>query len=366
MAGLVGAKRHRARQAVERGVLAGRQRLLDQGDAELGFVLRPDLDFAFPSEGREIDIKTVGLRDHGIAYRDIGTEAPFDAIALGDSFTFCDDAPTSSCWVRHLGELTGLSFATLGVNGYSNLAESRLLAKVGPDLAPRLVLVGFFPNDFKDNLHFDNWTRSGTDDYWTWMRRKRRSDLSEKLARNSFIYRLVDAARRYGKRQTFEHNEDGIEFVFRADGWWKTVLANPGQTPGFKLSERAFREMKSTADEIGAELVVLLFPFKEQVYWDIARRYTRDGDKLELADIDAPVDAVKRSLEAAGIDYCDLAPDMRAEARKNRQLYLRVGAHWNDEGNRVAADSIAACLTRKGLVGEQPGHAPSDTTAPKA
>ena len=78
------------------------------------------------------------------------------------------------------------------------------------------------------------------------------------------------------------------------------------------------------------------------------------------------MDAVKRSLDAAGIDYCDLAPDMRAEAKKNRQLYLRIGAHWNDEGNRVAADSIAACLADKGLTGEQPGRAPSDTATPAA
>ena len=53
--------------------------------------------------------------------------------------------------------------------------------------------MGFFPNDFKDNLHFHNWTKSGSKDYWTWMRRKRRSDLSEFLAEHSVLYRLFDA-----------------------------------------------------------------------------------------------------------------------------------------------------------------------------
>ena len=120
---------------------------------------------------------------------------------------------------------SGLSIADLGVNGYSNLAEARVLEKVGKTLKPKLVLVGFFPNDFKDNVHFRNWSRSGTDDYWTWMRRQRRSDSSDWLAQNSFLYRLFDAARRYGPRSTAEYKEGNLNFVFRADDWWQGVVA---------------------------------------------------------------------------------------------------------------------------------------------
>jgi hypothetical protein len=352
-------------QAVQR-IYAARNSWEDmmRGDREIGFVLRPGLDLDFPSEGREIHITTKALPGFDIGFRDIGTKPPYDMIAVGDSFTFCDDAPVQSCWVRHLADRTGTSVATLGVNGYSNLAEERLLAKVGPSLKPRITLIGFFPNDFKDNLHFENWTQSGTDDYWTWMRRKRRSDLSETLARNSFIYRLVDAARRYGKRDTFEYNENGINFVFRADGWWKTVLQSPGGTPGFKLAEKAFADMSQTTAKMGSKLVILLFPFKEQVYWDIARRYSNGGDRLTQADVDAPLDALKSSLEQAGIRYCDLLPDLRASADEGKQLYLRVGAHWNDAGNSVAADSIARCLTHYGLL--EPHDGLTERTPPHA
>jgi hypothetical protein len=322
-----------------------------RGDPELGFVLKPGLDLRFPSEGREIELRTVEFAGHDIGFRDIGTDAPYDAIALGDSFTFCDDAPAQSCWVRVLSDMTGMSIATLGVNGYSNLAEARLFAKVGPQLAPRVVLVGFFQNDFKDNLHFHNWTQSDTDDYWTWMRRKRRSDVSEFLARNSFLYRLFDAARRYGKRDTYEYKQDGLEFVFRADGWWRTVLDQPGDTPGFHLTVDAFRQMKATAAAIDTQLVVLLFPFKEQVYWNIARQYQIGGDEIEQEDMDAPLHAVRTALQAEGIRYCDLTDDLRARALEGRQLYLKVGAHWTDDGNRAAAESIARCLGDLGIAG---------------
>ena len=321
-----------------------------RGDSELGFVLLPDLEMEFPSEDRTVAIRTAALDGFDIGYRQIGTSAPYDALALGDSFTFCDDSTAEDCWVRRLADLTGLSIATLGVNGYSNLAEARLLKKVGPSVSPKLVLVGFFPNDFKDNLHFRNWTESDSDDYWTWQQQKRRSDTSDFLATHSFLYRLIDAARRYGKRETYEHNEGGLEFIFRADSWWKTVLENPGATPGYHLTETAFGEMKRTAAELETKLVVLFFPFKEQVYWDIARRYTRDGDEISLEDIDAPVTAVMNFLDGENIDYCNLAPDLRSAAAGGaEQLYLKAGAHWTAAGNAEAAKSIAACLARLGI-----------------
>lgn len=321
-----------------------------RGDRELGFVLKPDLDLSFPSEGRSIAIRTVDLGVDGIGHRDVGTKAPYQAVALGDSFTFCDDTMAETCWVKLLSDRTGVSFANVGVNGYSTLAEARMLEKIGPKLSPRLVLVGFFPNDFKDNVHFYNWSQSGTDDYWTWMRRKRRSDVSDTLARHSILYRLVDAARRYGKRTTYAHHEDGLDFVFRADEWWSGVVARAGVTPTYALTEQAFDELATTADRLGTALVVLLFPFKEQVYWDIARQYHPDGATLDEAAIDGPLDRVASYLDEIGVGYCDLTADLRAGARRGEQLYLRAGAHWTDAGNELAARSIEDCLTEKGLL----------------
>lgn len=320
-----------------------------RGDRELGFTLKPGLDLRFPSENGEIEIRTTELGVGSLGHRDIGARPPYDAIALGDSFTFCDDSPAAACWVPQLAARSNLSIANLGVNGYSNLAEARVLEKVGKVLKPRLVLVGFFPNDFKDNVHFDNWSRSGTDDYWTWMRRQRRSDSSDWLAQNSILYRLFDAARRYGPRSTSEYKEGNLNFVFRADDWWQGVVRQAGVTPTYALTERALSQMADTAAQLDARLVVLLFPFKEQVYWDVARQYNRKASSMEEAQIDAPLRRIAEFLDRRNIDYCDLTSDLRARAH-DEQLYLRAGAHWTAAGNKVAADSIAACLERKAIV----------------
>lgn len=331
-----------------------------KGDRDLGFVLKPGLDLGFPSEGRRISIRTKPLENGpaDIGIRDIGTKPPYEVVALGDSFTFGDDSTAESAWVKRLGDDLGQSIVTLGVNGYSNMAEARMLRRMAPALAgTKLIVVGFFPNDFKDNLHFRNWTDSGTDDYWTWQRRNRRSDFSEMLADWSVTYRLFDAARRYGSRNTFEHRDGKLDFVFTGDTWWRSVIEQPGQTPGFHLAEEAFEDMQATAKGMGARLVVLLFPFKEQVYWPVVRKYWADDEelgKLEEADIDAPFVALKRSLDGRGIATCDLTGPLRREAATRGQLYLRAGAHWTEEGNAAAAASIAECI--RGLGAAAPGR----------
>jgi hypothetical protein len=329
-----------------------------RGDRELGFVLRPGLDMLFPSEGRQIAIRTVAPGIDGIGYRDIGSRPPFDAIALGDSFTFCDDVPVEHCWVRHLGEASGLSIATLGTNGYSTIAEARLLARVGKQVAPRLVLLGVFPNDFKDNVYFDEWTRTGSDDYWQWRRAGQRGDVGQALLRHSIVYRVIDGARRVSRRRTYHHQEGGLDFVFRADDWWLETLRDPDGAPGLRLMQEALREMRASAAAVDAQLVVLLFPFKEAVYWDVVRRYEPAFASL---DVDGPLAAVGRVCAREGIPVCDLTPALRAEAAGGRQLYHSISAHWNDEGNAAAARAIGRCLDTRGVL--EAARRPSVPTA---
>ena len=120
-------------------------------------------------------------------------------------------------------------------------------------------------------------------------------------------------------------------------------------TPTYALTEEALSQMAETARQLDAKLVVLLFPFKEQVYWDVARAYHPKAESLDQAQIDAPLRRIGEFLDRQHIDYCDLTADLRSHAHEE-QLYLKTSAHWTAAGNKVAADSIAACLERKSLV----------------
>jgi hypothetical protein len=326
------------------------------GDPYLGYKLRPNLDILFPSEGRKIPYRTTSYGLGDIGFRDIGTHPPFDAVAVGDSFTLCDDVPAAACWGRRLTDAEGLSVATLAVNGYSTLAEARILERYAPPLKPRLVLLGVYPNDFKDNVNFDRWTRSGTDNFWIWLGHQHgRGKFGRWLADHSMIYRIVDGVWRARGRQIHKYKQGNLDFVFRLDHWWLQLVTDVEHDPGWRLMQKALLDMRATATDMGADFVVLIFPTKEQIYWGLVRQFAPGKEDL---DVDHPTDVLREFCAANAIKYCEFTSPLREEAQRGRQLYHRISSHWNDEGNAVGAQVIARCLRSYGLL-----KGPAETAA---
>lgn len=318
-----------------------------KGDNYLGYKLKPNLDIMFPSEGRQINYKTVSYDFGDIGFRDVGTRPPFDVVVVGDSFSLCDDVPAENCWVKFLNDGTGVSFGTLGVNGYSTLAEQRVLERYGVKFKPKLFLLGVHPNDFKDNVNFDHWTRSGTDDLWVWLgNRHGRGQFGRSLANYSMLYRMVDGFRRSRGRPIHKYTDENLDFVFRFDRWWLRLLNDTENHPGFELMKKAMLQMREDAKGVGADFMVLLFPTKEQVYWDKARTFAKDPNM----DPDRPVETVKAFCDSVGLRCCVMTDELRAEAAKGQQLYHRINQHWNDLGNKIGAREIERCLNEQGLL----------------
>ncbi len=109
----------------------------------------------------------------------------------------------------------------------------------------------------------------------------------------------------------------------------------------------ALLDMQQAAADMGAQLAVVIFPTKEEAYWDIARRYV---PALESVDVEGLPRLLTRFLADNSIASCDVTGELREQARGGRQLYHRVSGHFNEEGNRVAATAIARCLTRHRLL----------------
>jgi hypothetical protein len=324
------------------------------GDPYLGYKLKPDLDIMFPSEGRLIPYRTQSLNLGDIGFRDIGTRPPFAIVAVGDSYVLCDDVPAEACWLRHLTESTGVSAVTLGVNGYSNLAAGRVLDRYAPPLHPRLVLAGMYPNDFKDNVNFDRWTRSGSGNFWIWLGERRgRGQVGRSLANYSMLYRMFDGFMRTRGRSIYKYREGNIDYVYRLDPWWLNLVKDAEDHPGFALMKDAFRVMRQKANAMGSEFAVLLFPTKEQIYWSSAQTFAPEKD----LDVDHPLEVVRGFLQGEGIHYCDLTGPLREEARRGKQLFHRINSHWNDEGNLVGAREIEKCLRAQGLLPQPTGMA---------
>lgn len=324
------------------------------GDRLLGYHYKPGLDVDFPSEGIDVDIRTTshGLGD--IGFRDIGTTPPFDAIAIGDSFTFCDDVRTEDCWVKHVGELSGLNIATLGVSGFSTLAEARVLDRYGRKLDPELVILAIFPNDFNDNVEFDEWTRSDTDNFWEWRgQREGRGPLFRKLADMSAIMRIVDSALRTrdsGDRFNYAYRDDEVDIVFQP--WWLEPMdaeRRSHREEGWRLMREAILDVRRITREIGAELLVVAIPTKEEVYWELVRDELPNREALQ---IDRPFGDLFAFCIDESIACCDTTPALHREAMQGEQLYLRISSHWNGLGNRIAAQAVDRCLADDTLLAQ--------------
>jgi hypothetical protein len=318
------------------------------GDEYLGYRPRPGSELKEDVEGRKFRQQFVRLDSMDLGVRDMGFPLEnVDAIVIGDSFAFCDGVSTQECWVRLLSDETGRRFADLGVPGYSAIQETRLLARYGVPLRPRLILSAIFLNDFSENLRFTEWLEGGQGNYIEWVRSRRLGPWTDFLERKSVVYRLVRRTTAALERGIHRwHGKDG-DIRFSAGGWWREMIDVDAQDRRWKLMRETVLEQKRLAASIDAQLVVLLLPFKEQAYWHIVEPFAVRRDHC---DPDRPYRLVADLCRAEHIPVLDLTETFRTHARENEVLYFKDDAHWNVAGNALAARTVAAFLRDHGLV----------------
>jgi hypothetical protein len=86
-----------------------------------------------------------------------------------------------------------------------------------------------------------------------------------------------------------------------------------------------------------------------------------EKDEAGAFDLELPQQRLGAELEKRGIPYLDLLPVLRREGTA-ATLYLERDSHWNAEGNRLAAESVAAALRSWGWLPGSPGT-PLDSPA---
>ncbi len=316
-------------------------------DPFLGYHMRPSLQYEEELEGQVIRSRLLALDGSDIGVRDMGTPiSPADGIAVGDSFTFCSTVPAEKCWLRVVADETGRPFVNLGVPGYSALQETRMLERYGVSLHPRLILWGIFLNDFKEDVRFQRWASAGKGDFLDWVRRQRLSSWADFLERNSLVYRVARRTLIAGERDVHRWQGRGGDLRFSGAGWWRDIVDIHEQDRAWQLMRATVLEQQRLADGIGARLVVLLFPFKEQAYWHVVKNFAKNRDHC---DPDRPYRMVADLCRAQGIGVYDLTDTFRAHAERGEVLYLRDDAHWNEAGNRLAGQAVASFLRQQQL-----------------
>lgn len=317
-------------------------------DKDLGYKYAPGLvNFPVPFEGDEAEetyhISTVSLEYTDVGFRDDGltgdpsesTQGKPFALVIGDSYASCASVEMTECWVELLEHQSGKDFANLGVVGYSPQQELGMLTKYGLSLQPKLVLWVFFANDLNEAWRFDQFGSGGVKEGKFWQ-----NPLKTWLARNSAIYAIGSF---------FWYNRYLFSNLVKADGvtvprdsnlvWWltNTDLDIPEVAEGFALTQETILKARqqTLATDPEAQFVVLILPFREQVYAPATLQPQLDQLNQTLANF----------CQQHNLTCLDLTSSLRDKAKaETASIYYRQDIHLNVKGNQFVADLLAEAL----------------------
>jgi lysophospholipase L1-like esterase len=287
---------------------------------DLGWVLKPDLDWEGPDVATPFRTDAFGHRTHGGEAPPAGDRAIVDCI--GDSSTFGYGVPNDETYPARLEALlresTGdgsLRVRNLGVPGYTAF-EARLLAeRDGPHAPVTIVWVGF-------NDHF------GTHPSHTRARSLLRRRIAYACFRSSACAWFFDwlTAR-------------------PADAPPPTAPAPPSYTPDVAPQEYAAQLMRAVRSlrAAGSEPILVVYPSLDVD--ENVRRQAAEYWKRPREQIDAIVDShpayqrlTREVAEREGVRVVDLPPIF--DAAGNRELHFDW-VHPNARGQEVIAEAVA-------------------------
>jgi len=313
-------------------------------DETLGYKYAPNLvDFEVPFEddtGPGIyRVSTVSLGAADAGFRDDGLSGEVFAVVIGDSYASCASVAVEACWVEILEQQTGQDWANLGVVGYSPQQEERMLARYGLPLQPKVVVWVFFPNDLNDAWRFEQFGSGAAQAGQFW-----RNPVLAWLARHSTVYN-IGAFFWYNRALFYNLVTFNNQTAPRDSNlvWWLTYtdLSVPEVADGLMLTQRSILEARQQvlAQDEKTQFMVILFPYREQVY--------------APAELQPQLDQLNKTMA----DFCrqqtltclDLTPALRERANQtDEMLYFRKDIHLNPRGNEVAAEILNEALREYG------------------
>ena len=311
--------------------------------------------------GRRIELVTNSI---GYRNREIGPKSGKRLLFLGDSITLGDYLPEAETFVRRvetMGRGHGRDWEAInaGVSGISLKNELAILVETGLALAPDVVIVGFYLNDFQespgvfisnlpwlvrssrilyylfrgayraqpDSLALDpanlHQTKSGEDYHVALPKLYRRLIRKEE----KMVARWKDAfvANLRARGETAAFYADVTESFDDWGGAWSAHM--------WTHVKPLFAELKRLSDDFGFRPVVLAFPVRQQVEADTLFNYPQQRLSQLSRELDMP--------------YLDLLPVLRAEHRRGRGQLFYDHCHHTPEGNAVIAETVYRFLSEQ-------------------
>ncbi len=309
---------------------------ISHGDPETGFLYPANHQASFRGGEVSFDYKT---DEHGFR-----NPSPWpsqaEVVITGDSEVFGYGVDDSLAWTSIVArELPRSRVINLGLPGMAPGQYLRVYRKFGVPLHPKLLVFGLFPgNDLSDEREFDAWLAAGSPgnyDTWRFVRGRRPNRLISLLSHTYMYWFLRATTQHLGAGDTDKPMKfpDGSQLHFAAYFQQGEAAMAKADNPSFQSVLQSIEEARALAAQNGTELLVLLLPTKEDVYFPLR------------GDTAPPVlPPFASELEKRGIPHLDLTAPMQEEARKHQRLFFEVDGHPNAAGYRIIANAVLANL----------------------
>lgn len=301
------------------------------------------------------------LDEHGFwtePYETLKTEGTIRLVAIGDSFTYSSGGvPRPKLWHSVLASQLSKQFnapvqdVNLGLPGAGPRLEKRVLEIEGLRIQPDIVTLALFMgNDFTDEIDTRPWILkvSYTSRFLSALVR-----LPEQLRTLRKTGGLFQSPAEYFEPGKYHYDRNVVSFpddAFRRIEIERSQLFSPDNESVLrKLSSEVadvVLDMKRQSEAAGAKFIVMLIPDEVQVNAKL-----RSSMNAELASRNlAPVDAagaqtiVLKNLADRGIDVVDTLPMLTKEAQNFRSPYRINDTHWDERGNLIGGEAVAAFL----------------------
>lgn len=312
--------------------------LMRMPDPYTGNTFKPDYQIFIDYPEYKHWERTVDL-GYGVGFVDDGINGSVYAVAIGDSFTEGVGVPLEEKWTELLEGNLGKDVVNMGVGSFSATQAVRQFEKFGSGLNPEVVIYQFNPTDFSEDVTFHQWIEAGSPGYY------REFGVGDNLSlgprkwanENLWSYRLLKLlVKRDSNLFLFQNESLSIMLNKRAD------LSTQNYRDGFEIAKPSILNLKDKAESVGAELVIIIIPLREQLY-------------IELE----PEAAEEKTFwtNSAMMEFCEenkiKCHDTTQEFKEfsGEQIYFTYDGHFNEKGYSLLAGFVQNYLESNNLVG---------------
>ncbi len=283
---------------------------------------------------------------------------------LGDSFVEgkqVGEDEVLTAVLSEVGRRAGLALEVInaGVSGHGTAEELLLWESIGRDLEPDVVILGFYPNDVRNNADRGTFVLAGglpirageprlPKIRWIY-------DVRKYLSSHSHLYILIQETTDELERRGGMN--DGAGALLESEDVFARV-PSPEVRDGWSLTLALLGKLREEVEAGGARFVVAVLPTRFQVDDDLWREHAVSSG-LEASDYDlrVPQRRIGEWSERTGAAVIDLLESFRARNAAN-SFYFSLDAHWNPAGHRLAAESLLEEMIARDLLRSGPPAEP--------